>query len=61
MFSPFIFILIWKRNKKIFSQIFLIFKRLDCSKFNADSGNVIKNVPFCYLADNFIDLLRIFA
>ena len=50
------------RNKSIKLEAKnLFFKRLDCSKFNADSGNVIKNVPFSYLADNFIDLFRIFA
>ena len=46
------------RNKSIKLEAKnLIFKRLDCSKFNADSEYVIKNGFFCYLAANFIDLL----
>jgi len=37
-------------------QIYLFFKRPNCSKLNADSGNVIKNGLFYYLAAHFIDL-----
>ena len=46
-----------KNILKNFLQIFLIFKHQDCLKFDADSEYVIKNVFFCYLAANFIDLL----
>jgi hypothetical protein len=46
-----------KNFLNFFLQIYLFFKRLICSKLNADSENVIKNGLFYYLAAHFIDLL----